>query len=184
MADYRLIQSGDEVQEILNNSTPQSDLTAETQRAEQAEQALQGNINNEERDRKAADVTLQGHIDDEETRAKAAEKQNADNIDAIEEKIPAAASSSNKLVDEQKMNSSIATATATYRGYYNLVTDLHLTVAATESDVANALDAIIVTADNNDYCYVMIPVANDKPTEIARIDRYKFNGSTWGLEYS
>ena len=45
MADYRLSQSGDEVQEILNNSTPQADLNAETERAQQAEQQLQNNIN-------------------------------------------------------------------------------------------------------------------------------------------
>ena len=42
MADYRLTQSGDEVQNILNNATPQSDLTAETERAQGAEQTLQG----------------------------------------------------------------------------------------------------------------------------------------------
>ena len=46
MADYRLTQSGDEVQEILNNSTPQSELTAETERATGAENQLQQNINN------------------------------------------------------------------------------------------------------------------------------------------
>ena len=45
MADYRLTQSGDEVQEILNNSTPQADLNAETERATGAEHQLQNNIN-------------------------------------------------------------------------------------------------------------------------------------------
>ena len=45
MADYRLTQSGDEVQEILNNSTPQADLNAETERATGAEHQLQQNIN-------------------------------------------------------------------------------------------------------------------------------------------
>lgn len=184
MADYRLTQTGDQVQNILNNSTPQSDLTAETQRAELAEQTLQGNINTEAQARQQADGVLQGNIDTEETRAKAAEKANADDIDVIEGKIPIAATAQNKLVDEQKMNSSIATATATYRGSFNLVTDLHLTVSATESDIANTLASTISTADNNDYCYIQIPVANDKPTEIARIDRYKFNGTAWSLEYT
>ena len=47
MADYRLTQSGDEVQNILDNATPQSELTAETERALGAEQTLQGNINAE-----------------------------------------------------------------------------------------------------------------------------------------
>ena len=63
MADYRLSQSGDEVQEILNNSTPQADLNAETERAQQAEQQLQTNIDSEEQSRQQADTTLQQHID-------------------------------------------------------------------------------------------------------------------------
>ena len=65
MADYRLSQSGDEVQEILNNSTPQADLNAETERAQQAEQQLQTNIDSEEQSRQQADTTLQQHIDSE-----------------------------------------------------------------------------------------------------------------------
>ena len=184
MADYRLTQSGDEVQSILNNSTPQSDLTAETQRAELAEQTLQGNIDIEERDRKAADVTLQGNIDAEETRAKAAEKQNADDIDAIEEKIPNAASSQNQLADKQFVNQSIATATAEFKGSFNLVTDLHLTVSATRLQIAAALPNVIASADNNDYAFVMIPTADASPTEIASVERYKFNGSAWAFEYA
>lgn len=184
MADYRLTQTGDQVQEILNNATMRSELAAEIERATGAEQTLQQNINAEASAREQADTTLQGNISTEEVRARAAEQQNATDIDAIEAKIPAAASAQNKLVDEQKMNSSIATETATYRGSYNLVTDLHLTISATESDISNALAATVATADNNDYCYVQIPVANDKPTEIARIDRYKFNGTAWALEYT
>lgn len=184
MADYRLPFTGEQVENILTNSTPQSDLIAENNRAELAEQTLQGNINTEAETRGQADTTLQGNIDAEETRAKAAEKANADDIDAIEEKIPTDASSANKLVTTNTMNSSIATATATWRGTYNLVSDLHLTISATEADIVNALSATIVTVDNNDYCYVLIPVANDDPTKIARIDRYKFNGTTWGLEYT
>ena len=184
MADYRLTQTGDQVQEILNNATMRSELAAEIERATGAEQTLQQNINAEASAREQADTTLQGNISTEEVRARAAEQQNATDIDVIEAKIPAAASAQNKLVDEQKMNSSIATETATYRGSYNLVTDLHLTISATESDIANALAATVATADNNDYCYIQIPVANDKPTEIARIDRYKFNGTAWALEYT
>ena len=184
MADFRLTQSGEEVQNILNTATPQTSLEAETARAQEAEGQLQTNIESEAGARQQADTTLQQHIDAEETRAKAAEQQNANDIDAIEAKIPAGASSQNKLVDDQKMNSSIATATATYRGSFNLVTDLHLTVTATEADIANALAATISGADNNDYCFVQVPVANDKPTEIARVDRYKFNGVAWAFEYA
>ena len=144
MADYRLEQTGDQLQEILNTATPQSDLTAETNRAQGAEQTLQGNIDAEETRAKAeertlqqnidaealtrggADTTLQGNIDTEETRARSAEKKNADDIDAeeaariaadaeINGKIPPAASPQNQLADKQFVNSSIATATATFR---------------------------------------------------------------------
>ena len=242
MADYRLSQSGDEVQSILNNSTPQSDLAAETHRAEGAEQTLQQNINTEESQRKAADNTLQGnideeartrntndgtlqqhidaealtrqqndntlqqHIDDEqtariadvdaeETRAKAAEKQNADDIDAeeaariaadnaINAKIPVGASAQNQLADKEFVNQSIQTATAVFRGTYNLVTDLHLEVGATRAAIIAELASVIQTADNNDYCFVQIPTATATPTEIAAIDRYKFNGSAWAYEYT
>ena len=123
-------------------------------------------------------------VGDEETRAKAAEKANADDIDVIEGKIPAAASPSNQLADKAFVNSSIATATATYRGTYNLVSDLSLTVDATEQQIAAALASEIATADNNDYCFVQVPVATDTPTVIARVDRYKYNGTAWVLEYT
>ena len=184
MADYRLTQSGDQVQSILNNAAMQEALANETTRAEEAEQQLQTNINSEAGARQQADATLQGNIDTEEARAKAAEQLNADGIAGINAKIPDAASDENQLVDEQKMNSSIATATATYRGAFNLVTDLHLTVSATQADIINALAATISGADNNDYCFVQIPVANDRPTEYAHIERYKYNGTAWAFEYA
>lgn len=183
MEDYRLEQSGQEVQNILNGAAMQSDLTAETERATEAEQTLQGNIDIEERDRKAADLTLQGNIDAEELRAKAAEKQNADDIDALEEKVPSGASSSNKLATESYVDDSVATATATFRGTYNLVSDLHLTVDATEQQIATALALAISTVDNNDYCFVQVPTSSETPTEIKEVDRYKFNGTAWSFEY-
>ena len=229
MADYRLTQSGDEVQELLNQITPNKQaieglqnekvdkeegkglsdenftvaeknklnalptnedlntelgkkatvvaLGDETTQRQQADNTLQGNINTERTDRIA-------DVDAEETRAKAAEKQNADDIDAIEAKIPAAASDQNQLADKQFVNSTVATNTATFRGTYNLVTDLHLQVTASRAQIIAELISAIQTADNNDYCFVQIPVANDKPTEIASVDRYKFNGSAWAFEYS
>jgi hypothetical protein len=86
------------------------------------------------------------------------------------------------------VNSSIATATATFRGTYNLVSDLSLTTSATQQQIAAALatkmTALSITPDNQDYAFVQIPTADATPTEIARIDRYKFNGSSWGFEYS
>ena len=46
MADYRLRQSGDEVQGILDNAAMRAQLNAETERATGAENQLQQNINN------------------------------------------------------------------------------------------------------------------------------------------
>lgn len=102
--------------------------------------------------------------------------------------IPSQASSSNQLADKAFVNSSIATATATFRGTYNLVTDLGLTTSATQQQIAAALatkmTALSITPDTNDYAFVQIPAADATPTVIARVDRYKFNGSEWAYEYS
>lgn len=103
---------------------------------------------------------------------------------AINDKIPTQASSENQLADKDFVNSSIATATATHRGTYNLVSDLELTVSATQQQIATALAGEVQTADNNDYVFVQIPTADDRPTEIARIDRYKHNGTAWGFEFT
>lgn len=107
-----------------------------------------------------------------------------DGIDAINAKIPTEASEENQLADQQYMNEKVSTDSATFRGSHNLVSDLGLTAAATRSDIATALGTTISTADNNDYCYVEIPAADATPTEIARVERYKFNGTVWGYEYN
>ena len=60
-------------------------------------------------------------------------------IEAILLLIPSAATSLNKLADKAYVNSSIATATATFRGTYNLVNDLGLTTSATHAQIATAL---------------------------------------------
>ena len=130
------------------------------------------------------DAAIDADVLVEETRAKAAEKQNADNIDAIEEKIPAAASSSNQLADKQFVNSSIATATAQFKGTYNLVSDLQLTLSATHAQVGTALAGAISGADNNDYCFVQVPAAASTPTVIESVDRYKFDGTDWTYEFT
>ena len=109
-------------------------------------------------------------------------------VDAINAKIPSEASSSNKLADKAFVNSSIATNTATFRGSYNLVSDLGLTTSATQQQIASAiatkLAALSIVPDNNDYVFVLVPTATATPTEIARVDRYKYNGSAWAFEYS
>ena len=102
----------------------------------------------------------------------------------IQALIPSEASESNQLADKNFVNSTAATNTATFRGTYNLVSDLGLTISATQQQIAAALATEVDEADNNDYVYVQIPTATSKPTEIARIDRYKFNGTAWGFEYT
>lgn len=103
-------------------------------------------------------------------------------IEAILLLIPSAASALNQLADKSFVNSSISTATATFRGTYNVVTDLGLTIDATHQQIAEALGASISTADNNDYCYVQVPI-NSESSDIRRTERYKFNGTAWGYEY-
>lgn len=101
----------------------------------------------------------------------------------IEDKIPAQASVNNKLADKAFVNSSIATSTATFRGSYNLIDDLHLSTEATREEIAIALKGVISVADQNDYSYVVIPV-DDITTELTvRVDRYKYSNS-WAFEYT
>lgn len=103
--------------------------------------------------------------------------------EVIDPLIPSQASAQNQLADKAFVNSSIATATATYRGNFNLVSDLHLTITATNAQIAAALATAVSTADNNDYTFVQVPTANDKPTEMAKIVRFKNNGTGWEYEY-
>lgn len=102
----------------------------------------------------------------------------------ITELIPAQATAQNQLADKNFVNSSIATNTATFRGTFNLVSDLELTISATQVQIAAALLEAVSGGDNNDYVFVQIPTADATPTEISRIDRYKFNGSAWSFEFS
>ena len=82
------------------------------------------------------------------------------------------------------INSSISTATAEYRGSYNEKTDLNLNPSATRAQVATKLGTVISVADDNDYCFVEIPTSSSTPTEIARTERYKYNGTSWAYEYT
>lgn len=111
-----------------------------------------------------------------------AEKALSDAIEAILLLIPSAATALNKLVDTNTMNSSISTATATFRGTYNAVSDLGLTYQATHAQIEAALDALGLTADNNDFAFVQIPIS-DQSQDIAKTERFKFNGTNWLYEY-
>lgn len=106
------------------------------------------------------------------------------NITAL---IPSQASSSNQLADKAFVNSSIATATATFQGTYNVVSDLSLSYNATHVQIQTALatkmSALSITPDNNDYAFVQIPTADATFTQIAKTEKYKYNGSEWAFEY-
>ena len=104
-------------------------------------------------------------------------------IEAILLLIPSAASSLNQLADKAFVNSSIATASATFRGTYNLVSDLNLTVSATHAQIGAALAGAVSDEDNNDYAFVQVPTSDATPTQIAKTERYKFNGTAWEYEY-
>jgi hypothetical protein len=101
--------------------------------------------------------------------------------------IPSQATSSNQLADKAFVNSSIATATATFRGTYNVVSDLSLSHDATHvqigAAIATKMSALSIPADNNDYMFIQIPTSDETPTEINSIERYKFDGTTWSFEY-
>ena len=127
-------------------------------------------------------------ITEENSRAQTAEGTLDGKINTINSKIPSAASSSNPLADRAFVNSSMATATATHRGTYNLITDLGLTISATREQIANSIVVKLteesIVADNNDYTFIQIPNSNTKPEEILRVERYKYNGANWGYEYT
>lgn len=86
-----------------------------------------------------------------------------DRVTAIEEKIPSQASSTNQLADKDFVNSSISTATATFKGTYNSVAELEQ-----------------VTADANDYAFV---ISTDSAGNTV-YNRYKYSEYRWQFEYA
>lgn len=112
-------------------------------------------------------------------------KADSTDVSDLQDLIPVQATTSNQLADKDFVNSSVSTATATYRGCYNLVSDLSLTTQASHGQIETALGtAISDTPDNNDYAFVQIPTDDTTPTEIASVERYKFNGTLWSFEYT
>lgn len=110
-------------------------------------------------------------------------KANQIDLESIESKIPSQASASNQLADKEFVNSSISTNTATFRGAYNLVTDLELAINASRTTIANNIPNVVSSADNNDYVFIQIPISDEQPENIAKVERYKFNGTSWSFEY-
>jgi hypothetical protein len=89
--------------------------------------------------------------------------QNTRDIAAINSLIPTQTSTTNQLADKAFVNSSIATATAAFKGTFDTLAEL-----------------TAVTADNNDYGFV---VGTDTAGNTV-YNRYKFNGTTWEFEYA
>jgi len=123
-------------------------------------------------------------------KADKASNPTAGNIAALDEhgSLTDSGIASDDVATKDFVNSSIATNTATFRGTYNLVTDLGLAVTATEEQTAATIAAHLaslvppVVPENNDYCFVRVPY-NDgpvDPTHIERIDRYKCTVTTVG----
>lgn len=119
---------------------------------------------------------LKGYVDDAALFAEKAEdaKNKVETIetdlqDAIEkattfaDKIPEAASATNKLADRDFVNSSIATATAEFKGTYNSIEEL-------ES----------VGADKNDYAFVR---EVDQAGNVL-FNKYKWSETGWLWEYT
>lgn len=130
---------------------------------------VQDNIRAEANARNAQDTLLSGRID------------------SVESLIPDTATSDNKLTDEKFVNSSIATNTATFRGTFNIVTDLDLTTVASEQEIIEALNAkfesLQITPDNNDYCFIAYP-NNENPDSFDKYDRYKYSENIWEYEFT
>lgn len=166
--------------------TLQGNIDAEELARQQADTTLQGNIDAEAEARQRADTTLQGNIDAEAQARQQADTELGDRISDIEAVIPAAASQQNQLADREFVNSSIASNTGNLQGNYNLVTDLGLTVAATDTEIGTALASEIANPGNNDYCFVGVPVNDQTPDEISVTKRFKYNSAQqkWVYEYS
>lgn len=115
MEDYKVTQTGDEIQEILNQSPLDTADIASLKEADAAEREA----------RQQADELLMSNIDSEEYRAKEAEQANASDISVINGKIPAEASAENKLVDNAALQN----------GYYTKAAVDNLIQAIGQNDV-------------------------------------------------
>ena len=83
-------------------------------------------------------------------------------VSTIEGKIPTQASSTNQLADKDFVNSTVSTATATFRGTYDEFTDLKS-----------------VSADKNDYAFV--ETTDSVGNKLYK--RYKYVDGAWVFEY-
>ena len=137
------------IESINNNIKQLNDTVSDKVDKEEGKQLSSNDFSSEEKE-KLARLT---NYDDSKVRA---------GIDEINSKIPSQASSINKLADKDFVNSSIETATATFKGTFE---DLNLLKAT--------------SADKNDYAFY------DHISNSNRVfDRYKYNGTEWVYEYT
>ena len=98
-------------------------------------------------------------------------------ITTINGKFMEGTTSSNPAAHKDFVNSSIATNTATFRGTFNVVTDLSLTELATEEEVIEALNDYFereaIVPENNDYCFVTFPDPSARD-QFTKYSRYKY----------
>ena len=130
-------------------------VKAEADARTAADTALGERVDAEIADRKAA-VTA------EETARKSADAALDGRVTAVEGKIPAQASAENQLADKAFVNSSISTATATFRGTFESL---------------EALKA--AEADKNDYAFW---VHKDEDGNTC-YDKYTYDGAEWRFEF-
>ena len=183
--EYQLQQTGQEVQDILNQApTTEQNLQSEIersttkdqelegaiadekQRAEGVESGLRTDIGNEVIRAEGAEGNLQTAIINEKNRAEGVEGGLRTDVDGIEGKIPTGASDQNKLATEGFVNSSISTNTADFKGTYNSIEELQTEVP---------------TATANDYAFVISTDASGNTV----YNRYKYvAGEGWQFEYA
>lgn len=107
-----------------------------------------------------ANIDFVGEVpEDHEARIQALEQD----VDDIEDLIPTQTTTENQLADKDFVNSSISTATATFRGTYSSLAELEA-----------------VTADLNDYGFVESTDAAGNTL----YSRYKYDGTNWAFEYN
>lgn len=130
------------------------------------------------------DYAKESDLQAETERATGVEEGLEDRIKDVEDLIPAQATPQNKLADKDFVNSSIATNTAYFKGTFNVVTDLSLTIEATHEQIATAIASVVSNPTNNDYVFVSFPDPI-VPSEYTKFSRYKYNSETetWAFEF-
>ena len=167
--DYILKQTGEQVQKAIDDALALAPATVETPGLMSASDKTKlnslptGDSLESSLGGKVDKVTGKGlSTNDYDNSEKSKVASASQDVTDIKAKIPSQATAQNQLADKDFVNSSIATATADFKGTYDSLSELQA-----------------VTADNNDYGYV---VSTDQSGNTV-YSRYKYNGSAWVFEY-